>query len=199
LIDSLTAFTVVPEYGRAQTVYRVLVDGQSTPAAVLRKDSVYDSRQPLQAYTGPELSQPAGWVSTIEAMTADRVKLGRVSLRKGSALRKDHWTFAQVGLPELTGEPVGAGAALRRSPLRGVLGNGIADGVLSLQLHFGGPESEGFDFTRFSGVKARYGVEIHDPRVSRLLVLACVVHYNVFVDADPRQFAVDVTTNPLKG
>ncbi|GAA5196418.1 hypothetical protein GCM10023322_65310 [Rugosimonospora acidiphila] len=194
MIDSLTAFTVVPEYGRSRTVYQVLVGDQSAPVAQLRKDSAYDSLRPLAAFTGPGLDQHVGWVSAFRARGVDRVEVGRVEHRGGSTWSGERWSFAQAGLPELRGEQVGLGGKLRgRLPLQG-----FVDGVLSVHLRFGAPGLNGFDLTRFSGVRARYGVEIHDPRISRLLVLACVVHYNVFQDADPRQVAIDYTSNPFR-
>lgn len=133
------------------------------------------------------------------AMGTDRVSHGRVGHSHAGVLRAEEWTFAQSGLPVLHGEPAGANSALRHSfPLRMVLGNGIADSALSFRLRFRAPGSAGFEFTRLAGVRGRYAVRVHDDRLSRLLILSAVVRHCAFSDSDIRQFAVDLTSNPLK-
>ncbi|WP_034090458.1 hypothetical protein [Streptacidiphilus albus] len=199
MIPPLTSFTVLPEYGRSWTVYDVVPKGESSPVLRLRKESRYDSQQPFHAFTGPGLDQLDGYVTVGAAMGADRVKHGTVGHRNGSALRSEEWSFAQAGLPVLEGEPAGASALRHSFPLRAVLANGIADSALSFRLRYRGPGSAGFEFTRLAGARARYTVEVHDDRLSRLLVLAAVLRHSVFSDSDVRQYRVDLTTNPLKG
>lgn len=129
--DSLTDFTVVPEYNRSRTVYHVHVGGAREPVAQARSSRAPDSLHPLEVFTGPGLDQPAGWVSFTSAMSPDRVKIGQVSRRRGM-LGKEKWAVTQNGLPELSGERAGAVGSLRDSALvRGVLTSGVADAALS--------------------------------------------------------------------
>ncbi len=199
MIQSLTAFAVVPAYGRSRTSYDLLPEGTAAPVAQLRKDSVYDSPKPLGVFTGPGLDELQGYVTAGTAMGADRVGHGRVGHSHAGVLRGEEWTFAQPGLPVLYGEPAGANSALRhRFPLRMVLANGIFDSALSFRLRYRAPDSAGFEFIRLAGVRGRYAVRIHDDRLSRLLVLSAVVRHCTFSDSDIRQFALDLTTNPLR-
>ncbi|WP_432003106.1 hypothetical protein [Streptomyces sioyaensis] len=40
---------------------------------------------------------------------------------------------------------------------------------------------------------------MHDPRVSRLLVLGCLAQFNRYVASDPRKNLVDLVSNPSRG
>lgn len=199
MIESLDAFTCVPEFSRKHTTFRVYAQGQKEPVARAHKDSAWDTRFPYHVFEGPGLDRLVGYVTPWEAMTADRVRIGRVDRRSGSAARRDKWSFQQSGLPELLGGPDGRATKLRHSfPLRAVLANAPADALFSLRLLFQGAGSNGFELTRQSGLNPRYSVRIHDERVDRLLVLACVALVNRD-DDNPRQFLADIASNPLKG
>lgn len=196
MIATLTEFAVVPEYHRSRTVYHVHADGE--PVAQARSDQAPDSLHPLEVFTGPGLDQPVGWVSFTSATGPDRVKIGQVSRRRGM-LGKEKWTVTQNGLPELSGERAGVVGSLRDTALvRGVLTSGVADAALSAHLRFSGPGTEGFEFTRQPGLSTRYKVRVYDTRLSWLLVLACVLHYDHFDNADPRKEIAEISANPLK-
>ncbi|MFF4038299.1 hypothetical protein [Streptomyces sp. NPDC001816] len=78
----------------------------------------------------------------------------------------------------MTGESVGVGTKLRRDSR---LGNRFAvpasEFAFTTRLDFRSPESAGFELTRLRGVRARCTATIHDDRVNRLLILACVVNF----------------------
>ncbi|MEU9041601.1 MULTISPECIES: hypothetical protein [unclassified Kitasatospora] len=195
MIDSLTAFTVAIDYGRAHTTFLVHADGSPGPVARMHKDAAYDHSAPYQVFAGPGLGQLIGHVNNFSAIAADRTLIGRVGHRSRS-WRHDVWTFDQNGLAVLEGEPVGLANKARGSlPL---LGSGVVDAALPFELRYRSAESAGFELTRHAGVRATYAVRIHDPRISRLLVLACVAHFNTYGTADLRKSMVDVTANPLK-
>ncbi|OKH99798.1 hypothetical protein A6A06_22255 [Streptomyces sp. CB02923] len=198
---ALDAFTVTAEYGRSHTTFLVHAEGQREPAARMHRDAAYDGLRPYEVRTGPEFSEIAGYVNDFKAFTPERAELGSVA-HKQRTTGPDSWTFTQHGLGELTGLPEGAGAKVRHgSLLRMAFDATRTNAVLSHRLRFSSPASpasEGFAFVRHTGIRARYSVEVHDPRVDRLLVLACIAHYNRFVAADPRQFTSTLTANPFK-
>jgi hypothetical protein len=199
VIDSLTEFTVVPEYHRSRTLYHVYSGGSRTPVAQARIDRAPDTLRPLEVFTGPGLDQPAGWVNSFSARGPDRVMIGEVNSRFG-LVGKAKWVFAQDGLPEMQGKRAGVTNALRDGlpMVRDILTGGIADAALSAHLRFSGPDCPGFEFTRPPGIKTRYKVRVHDRRVSRLLVLAAILNYDFRFNADPRKDASALTSNPFK-
>ncbi|WP_367435259.1 hypothetical protein [Streptomyces celluloflavus] len=189
MIESLDAFTVTVEYGPSHTTFLLHPKGQREPTARMHKDSAYDARSSLRVYTGARLDEPGGYVSEFEAMTAQRVKMGTIRYRERT-WRPDEWTFTQHDLGVLSGLPEGLGSTLRHSfPLRAVLDHFWGDALFSYRLRFRSPESEGFALVRLAGVRARYKVTVRDPRISRLLVLACVTQFNTYATSDPRKAA----------
>jgi hypothetical protein len=198
-MQSLDSFTVTAEYGRSHTTFLLHPEGQREPAARMHKDGAYETRYPFRVYSGVGLDELAGYVTEFAAMTAERVEVGTVRHRERT-LRPDDWMFTQHDLGVLCGLPEGSGSRLRHSsPLRMVLGHSWGDALFSYRLRFRSAESAGFAFARLAGVRARYTVTVHDPRVSRLLVLACVTQFNTYAATDPRKSAVDLTANPLRG
>lgn len=199
MLDSLTDFTVIPSYHRARTRFDVYAEGSRDPVAQVRGDRGPDTLRPLDVFTGPALDQAAGWVNAVLAIGPDRARIGKVAGGK-RLFGKDRWVFAQNGLPELQGKRAGALGSLRdAAPIaRDFLTGGVADAALSARLRFSAPGCQGFEFTRQSGIKTRYKVRVHDERVSRLLVLACVLYYDRFVNADPRREIASATANPFK-
>ncbi|MEU9075172.1 hypothetical protein [Kitasatospora sp. NPDC048538] len=194
-LAALTELTVAVDYGRAHTTFLVHADGSRAPVARMHKDAAYDHSAAYRVFGGPRLDQLLGHVDNFSAAAADRSPIGRVDHRSRS-WRPDLWTFEQHGLAALEGEPVGLANRARRSlPL---LDRGVVDTALAFRMHYRSAESAGFELTRHAGVRATYGVRIHDPRISRLLVLACVAHFNTYSTADPRKAVVDLTANPLK-
>ncbi|AJT68792.1 hypothetical protein [Streptomyces chattanoogensis] len=199
MIQAPEAFTVSVEYSRNHTAFHVHTDGRQEPVARMQKDGGYDTRYPYRVYTGAGLDEFAGYVTPFAAMTAERAELGSVRHRERT-LRPDDWTFTQHDLGVLTGLPEGGANKLRHgSPLRVVLDHAWGDALFSFKLRFSSAESAGFEFIRLAGVRARYRITVHDPRVSLLLILACVAQFNTYAASDPRKAAVDVTANPLKG
>lgn len=197
MIDTLTEFSVIPEYQRNRTFYHVRAQHSGTVAHLRAEVPVRDLRGGLHVLAGPGLDQPAGWIGWTEAKTASGVTVGTVGRNRGRS-GKDSWIFAQAGMPELTGEFAGASGALRNSRvLRDALAGHLAGGAFPLRLRFTAPGCAGFDIDRPPGLRARYRVHVHDERVSRLLVLACVVRYNIGHDIDPRKDLVRVTTDPF--
>ncbi|WP_329116270.1 hypothetical protein [Streptomyces sp. NBC_01465] len=168
------------------------------PAARLHKDGAYETRNPYQVHAGQDLAQLLGYVTPFAAVAPDRTEIGTVRNREGG-LRKDTWTVTQHGLATFDGTPDGANSKLRHaSPLRLIPFRELGDNLLSFRLRFRAPQSQGFTVTRRAGVRATYEAKIDDPRVSRLLVLACIVQLNNDT-VDPRKTAVDFTANPFKG
>ncbi|RXS85658.1 hypothetical protein EST92_07610 [Streptomyces sp. TM32] len=198
MIESLNSFTVSVEYARAHTTFLVRADGQREPAARVHREVHYEGLRPYTVTAGPGLTECVGHLNEWKAWLPDRTLVGTVehSRRTNSA---DRWTFAQHDLGELTGAPVGAGSRLRHaSPLRMAFDAVQVNNVLSHRLRFRSHESEGFELSRPAGVRSGYEVTVHDPRVSRLLVLACLVQFNRYVASDPRKNLVDLVSNPLK-
>ncbi|MEV6058123.1 hypothetical protein [Streptomyces sp. NPDC052107] len=198
MIQTLSSFTVTADYGRAHTTYNVHVDGQQAPVARMHKDTVYSSPSEYRVYTGPRLDELAGYVTDFSAKAADRTPLGKVDTRT-RALRDNEWTVIQNGLGELTGESAGVSTKLRRdSRLGNLLSVPASEFVFTTRLHFRSPESAGFELTRLRGVRARYAATIHDGRVNRLLILACIAHYAEHHAQDIRQPLAEMTANPFK-
>jgi hypothetical protein len=56
-----------------------------------------------------------------------------------------------------------------------------------------------FVVSRRAGIRARFTVAVHDPRLDRRLVLAGAVALSEGESGDMRQEAVDLTANPFKG
>jgi len=198
VIQSLTSFTVTADYGRAHTTYNIHVDGQNAPVARMHKDTVYSSLSEYRVYTGPDLDQLVGYATNFLARAADGTRLGRVHTRR-RALRDSEWTVTQNDLGDLTGASVGAGTKLRRdSRLGNLLALPAAEFAFTTRLHFRSPESTGFELTRLRGVRARYAAQVHDDRVNRLLVLACVAQYAEYHARDIRLPLAELTSNPFK-
>jgi hypothetical protein len=198
MIQSLSSFTVTANYGRAHTTYNVHVDGQKASVARMHKDTVFSSGGAYRVYTGPGLDQLVGYVTDFRAKSADGAPLGNVETRM-RGLRDDKWVVLQNGLGELTGESVGVSTKLRRESRLGYLvAVPASEFAFTTRLHFRSPESAGFELTRHRGVRAKYAATIHDDRVNRLLILACVARYAEHHAQDIRLPLAEFTSNPFK-
>lgn len=198
MIQSLNSFTVHPHYGRSSTTFDICLDRGRAPVVRAHKDGAYDGVRQYEVHAGPELDQLIGYVASFDAWSVGRSQLGEVRHRF-RILHHTQWIFAQKGLGELVGEPVGVSSRLRRgSSLSTILDNPATDVVFSSRFHFRSPESAGFELTRLRGLRARYAVKVCDDRVDRLLVLACVVHFARFSTEDVRQAIVDLASNPFR-
>jgi hypothetical protein len=199
MLESLTRFTVVPEYHRSRTLYHVHVKGTREPVAQARIERAPDTWHPFQVFTGQGLDQLAGWVSSISALGPDKAKIGEVSSRYG-ALGKEKWTVTQYGLPELQGGRAGVAGALRDGlpVVRGFLIGGVADAALSAHLRFSAQGCAGFEFTRQPGIRTKFRARVHDDRISGLLVLAAILNYDSLYNADLRKEISEISANPFK-
>ncbi|MFK0293466.1 hypothetical protein ACIQU6_23710 [Streptomyces sp. NPDC090442] len=196
--DALDSFTVTVEYARSRTTFLARVNGRQDPVVRAHKETHYGGARLYTVTAGPALTQCVGYVNEWEAWLPDRAPVGSVE-RKSRTDGADHWTFAQRGLGELTGEPVGAANRLRlASPTRTAFDTAQVNNILSHRLRFGSDASEGFEFARPAGIRSHYEVTVHDPRVSRLLLFSCLTQFNRFVASDPRKNLVDLASNPLK-
>lgn len=198
MIQSLTTFTITADYGRAHTTYNVHVDGHKAPVARMHKDTVYSSESEYRVYTGPGLDHLDGYAHNFAARSVDGTPLGRVHTRT-RLLRDDEWIVTQSGLGELIGESVGVGTKFRRDSRVGSFFTvSAAEFAFTTHLHFRSPESTGFELSRLRGVRARYAAHVHDERVNRLLVLACVAQYAEYHAQDIRLPLAEFTSNPFK-
>lgn len=180
MIRTLDAFSVAFAYRRRETTWLVHAPGQDAPVARVHKAAAPDSREPYQVYGGPQLDELLGLLSGRRALAADGSRIGEVTWAgrnglRGGLLADEKWTCVQDGLGELDGRPVGLGSRARHAYVVGsLLDNGLTDLLLDHSLRYRDESSEGFEFSRRSGVRSRYDVRVHDPRVNRLLVLAAV-------------------------
>lgn len=196
-LQSLTAFSVTPRYGRNETTFDVRAAGQSAPVARLFKASQYDSRHPLQVLIGPQLTDPAGYVNAFGAYAADQTQLGTVRSRYRS-LRATRWQLDQTNLSTLVARPTGISSLRYRFPFVIVLGRSVASNFLPFRFWFQAKDSQGFVVSRHAGIRARFTVAVHDPRLDRRLILAAVVALSERESGDLRQEAIDLTANPFK-
>jgi hypothetical protein len=196
-LQAVTSFSVTPRYGRNETSLDVNMTGQPAPIARLFKASQYDSRRPLQVLVGPQLTDLAGYVNSFAAYAPDRTKIGVIGSRR-RPLGTKRWHLDQPGLPTLTAKPTGASSLRYRFPLALVLAGTIANSFLPFHFRFQSKDSQGFTVSRRAGVRARFTVIMHDPRLDRRLVLATVVALSQYESNDLRQEAVDLTANPFK-
>lgn len=198
VLQALQEFTVSVDYGRSHTTFHVR-GGKGTPAIRVHKDFAHHALPEYRVFAEEHPEAVLGFIATRTAFTADRRPIGEVR-RQSRHLQSDRWSVIQHDLGELTGQPKGINSKLRRAPVvEDFLGRPGVDALLSVQLRFSGPQSNGFDFSRKAGVRAEYAIDIRDQRVDRLLVLAWVVHFNEDCSVDPRKTAVDLTTNPFQG
>jgi hypothetical protein len=184
-LSELTEFTIATEYGGGRTTLTVHA---RSPVALLHRAADYDSRAPFQVMAGARLDELVGHVSHRGAWAADRTPLGTLDDR---SLMHSTWTFTQHGLGVLHGSSVGVARAQEKLAAFGVP---MLDLVVPKRFRFRSAESAGFELVRPAGPKDRFRVHIHDPRVDRLLVLACVA--SLVRDgntADLRKFATELT------
>jgi hypothetical protein len=196
VIHTLNHFQISFTYRRRETTWLIHQHGGDTPVTRLHKPADPGSRKPYRVYGGPALDHLLGYVAISIALDADGRELGRVrherhtswGLRNG-LLTDEDWTVSQPELGTLHGRPAGLGSRARHAIVVGpVLDNLPTDVVLAHSLRYRGATSEGFELTRRPGLTSRYDVRIHDPRVSRLLVLAAVAYFDSeHGDADVRK------------
>ncbi|WP_037605203.1 hypothetical protein [Streptacidiphilus rugosus] len=212
-LQELDRFDVAVDYGRKETTFWLRRPGEEVPVARMHKARPYDSDiDPYRVHAAVDPDAVAGFVRFRKAWTADRTLIGEVGRIVGFTDREtDPVVQHDLGelRPTVTGLAGGVrrvDAALDRASRKHRLlpiPNGIpfvdprvVDAFTSVTIAFAGPDSAGFEVTRPAGVTAAYEVAVHDPRVSRVLVLAYVERLSRKT-FDPRRTAVDLTTNPF--
>lgn len=216
-LQSLGSFTVTASFERHKTIFEVWPPRQPEPTARLYKDGPLLSRQPFQLLTGLANGEPSGIVTRRGAWTADGTAVGAVldgavvldrlqGLTPGPKLPRWRWRMEQDGLPVLTGRPAGLAARARFNRVTDFLLQppldtsflSFGDYVLPFRFRFRAGSLAGFDISRRTG-QARLHVTVHDPRIDRRLVLACVVSISSTHESTIRQTAVNITTNHGRG
>lgn len=217
-LQSLTSFTVTADYHRHATTLDVWPEGRPAPEARLHKDGPVLDLDPFRVLTGPRLDEPDGQVSRTGAWAPDGTRIGTVTHLVGRTARKldryqvspaklqaSRWRVEQVGLPVVSGGPAGAIGRLRFNALTDFLlesnvltGHNPVDYLLPFAFRFAGEGLSGFEISRSAG-RSRLSVTVHDPRIDRRLVLACVVSVNSLHNPTLSQAAVNLTTNPRRG
>jgi hypothetical protein len=203
LLQALRDFTVTADYGREHTTFLVRPTGQSEPVVSMHKDYPHDvvvRPYYVRPAVGPDVL--LGYVKMGKAWDAEQKDIGKVGGGR-KPRHADHAQIVQHGLGVLTPKRLGAAGAVQRLAgaaeslgLDWLPGRKTADAALSAQLRCAGPDSAGFDLIRTAGLTAEYRIVVHDPQVSRLLILAFVERFNS--DAlDLRQTGVLLTTNPF--
>jgi hypothetical protein len=196
-LRSLTAFRVSARYGRTETTFDVRMPGRPTPVARLFKAGPYDSLRAFHVLTGPDLTDLAGYVTGLAAYAPDRTQVGSVASRS-RVLRPARWSVEQPGLGTLAAQHAGISAVRFVFPFSIVLSGTVADTVLPFRFCFRSSDSRGFVVSRHTGLRARFTVTVHDPRLDRRLILAAVVSLNRYASSDLRQDIVDATANPFQ-
>lgn len=208
-LQSLTAFTVSVDYGRDHTTFLVSPAGSTEPVVRMHKDYPHDVYvRPYYVHPVTEPQQLLGYVKLGKAWDAQQVEIGAV----GTMTRPRHQDEAPIVQHDLgTLTPQRQALTGKKRAVAGALGllddlfltsfrddQGGDDAMFSAHIRCAGPTSQGFELVRRAGVTATYDVAVHDPRVSRLLVLAYVERFNDSSDADPRQALVTLLSNPFR-
>jgi hypothetical protein len=212
LLQSLTAFTVLVDYGRGHTTFLVYPAGQQQPIVRMHKDYPYDVHvRPYYVYPAFGPQQLLGYVKLGQAWDAGQVLVGGTR-PNGRRLDFDAAPIVQQGLPEtLTAvrQELNGGRRAARTAFRlldefapgfglGGRGRSVEDAIFSAHIRCTGPTSPGFDLVRNAGPTAVYEVVVHDPRLSGLVVLAYLERFSTWSDGDVRAAAVTATTNPFR-
>jgi hypothetical protein len=191
-LQSLTSFGATVTQRPDRTVLDIVPAGASQPVARMTKLGALRKRAAYELWTGRELTAPAGQLSASGALDAAGNSLGVVNLSGGKKTDADihplsgglksyvsdnptRWRVIQPGLQPLT-----VRAMDRRTRLRHNRAAEVADtiGLPNLvggpqTFGFSGPDCAGFTITLYSS-KSRLEVTVHDERVDRRLILACV-------------------------
>jgi hypothetical protein len=206
VLQSLTDFTVRVDYGREHTTFWVTPGGHSEPVVRMHKDYPYDvAVRPYYVYPVAVPDQLLGYVKMGKAWDARQADIGAVGdMRKPRRMHEG--PIVQHGLGSLTPTRPGARGAVRKVArfVEDIVGGTLMtdadflDAAIAAHVRCAGASSQGFDLIRRAGVTATYEVRVHDPRVSRLLILAYVDCFNSHSAFDPRHAAATLSTNPLR-
>lgn len=202
ILRDLHRFSVSVDIARDRTTYWVRPEGQSDPVVSMHKD--YSINVAVRPYYVRPVAAPEyllGYVKLGKAWDGQQVEIGAVGdMRKPDRMARG--PIVQHGLGVLTPKRPGARGALHKVARVvdwldfDLPGAETVDAAVSAHVVCAGPTSAGFELTRRAGATARYEVVVHDPRVSRLLVLAFLDCFNAAA-TDVRQVGVLFSTNPL--
>ncbi|MEY9878116.1 hypothetical protein ABH931_007641 [Streptacidiphilus sp. MAP12-33] len=207
--ESLAAFSVRGDYGKNHTTFWVTPAGQSQPVVRMHKDFPLDVYvRPFYVYPVADPQQLLGYVKMGKAWDGQQTEIGavgnmawRYDRDKRPIVQHDLGTLTPERQP-LTGVKRGVQAAVELVDFFSIGGPGLdqsdKDAMFSAHVRCAGPTSAGFELVRRAGVTATYDVVVHDPRVSRLLVLAFVDAFNSVSDADVRQTWTWLKRNPFR-
>lgn len=211
-LRALTSFSAKVRLSTSRTILDVLPAEGAPPVARMTKVGPLRKRAAYELFTGPGLKTVAGQLSPSGALDAEGRSLGIVNLTAGRVPDADvhplhgglrtnavadprRWRVVQPGLPPLSGQPVDRAARLNYNHVTGVMdkiGFGIKvdyRGILTFR--FSAPGCEGFTVAVTSR-KARHDVTVHDERVDRRLILACLAALTLKVMETARGEAVDM-------
>ncbi|RAG85425.1 hypothetical protein DN069_11650 [Streptacidiphilus pinicola] len=208
-LQSLTAFSVRADYGRDHTTFLVTPAGSAEPIVRMHKDYPHDVFvRPFYVHPVAEPQLLLGYVKMGKAWDAQQVEIGTVG-KMAPERGMQQGPIVQHGLGTL--QPERQALTGKQRVVRGALGliddlvwssfrgdQSQDDQMFSAHIRCAGPTSAGFELVRRAGVTATYDVAVHDPNVSRLLVLAFVERFNDTSDGDPRQSLITLATNPFR-
>lgn len=202
ILSDLHRFDVDVDIARDRTTYWVRPEGQSDPVVSMHKD--YPIHVAVRPYYVRPVAAPdhlLGYVKLGKAWDGQQVEIGTVGdMRKPTHLERG--PIVQHGLGVLTPKRPGARGALHKvARLVDWLEIGApsaenVDAAVAAHVRCSGSTSAGFELTRRAGATARYDVVVHDPRLSRLLVLAFLDRFNAAA-TDVRHAGVLLSTNPI--
>lgn len=213
-LRALTSFSAIVRLHTDRTILDVQPMGGASPVARMSKVGARRKRAAYELFTGPGLKTVAGQLSASGALDAEGRSLGIVNLTAGrvpdadvhplrGGLRPDtvsdptRWRVIQPGLPPLSGHAVDRAARLNYNRVTGAMekvGFGIRmDYAGLLTFRFSAPGCGGFT-AAVASRKSRLDVTVHDQRVDRRLVLACLAALTLKVMQTARGEAVDMAS-----
>jgi hypothetical protein len=192
-LQSLTSFGATVILRTDRTVLDILPAGASQPVARMTKVGALRKRAAYELWTGPQLTSPAGQLSASGAMDIAGTPVGIVNLSGGKKADVDihplsgglrsyasdnptKWRVIQPGLPPLNVRALDRRTRRRHNRAAEVvdtigLPNPYAFGPQAFG--FSGPGCAGFTVTLYAS-KSRMDITVHDQRVDRRLILACL-------------------------
>jgi hypothetical protein len=212
-LQSLTSFGATVVQHPDRTVLDIVPAGASQPVARMTKVGALRKRAAYELLIGPQLTTPAGQLSASGALDAAGNALGIVNLSGGKKADADihplsggHHTYAsgnptkwRVIQPRLP--PLAVRGMDRRTRRRYNRAAELVDTIglpnpyaLGPQTFgFSGPGCAGFTVTLDSG-KSRLDVTVHDQRVDRRLILACLAALTLSCMDNMRREVTEVLT-----
>ncbi|NUS10457.1 MAG: hypothetical protein HOY69_03445 [Streptomyces sp.] len=192
-LQPLTTFVVDVRPQVRRTTFDVRPAPAAPPVAQLVKHRPLNRPASYELFTGPGLAVPAGRLSESGALDADGRPVGVVNLTGGkyedarvnplngafhtyTESNPTRWHVVQPGLPRLAGRPASRASRMAYNKVTDVLGKVGYDikgtWLGAMAFTYGAPGCDGF--TVSLGRRGRFDVTVHDSRVDRRLVLACV-------------------------